>query len=307
LDKATYFCNYNIITLGQYPLRNIAIIEAPSILGLRDTGVDRLPEALLSCGLADRLSARLAAKLEPMPYDKHRDPASGLLNTKAIARFSVKLANAVCNVLDNGEFPLVLGGDCSILLGNLLALLRRGRFGLFFADGHADFYQPEANINGEVASSELALATGYGPVLFEGFKRLVRAEDVVVFGFRDEAEQRKYGSQPLPPSIMALNLALIRDLGVSKAVHQALNCLCREELDGFWLHLDADVLSDTIMPAVDYHLADGFSWNELVTMLKMVHASGNVVGLDVTIYNPMLDPGYGIASKFVEALTSGLK
>lgn len=89
---------------------------------------------------------------------------------------------------------MVLGGDCFILLGNLLALRRRGRFGLFFADGHSDFYQPEANISGEVASSELALATGRGPDLltrFEDYKPLVLDEDVVAFWFLDEGEQRQ--------------------------------------------------------------------------------------------------------------------
>ena len=57
----------------------------------------------------------------------------------------------------------MLGGDCSILLGNLLALRRRGRYGLLFVDGHADFYHPEANPNGEAASMDLAFATGRGP------------------------------------------------------------------------------------------------------------------------------------------------
>ena len=55
-------------------------------------------------------------------------------------------------VLDAGEFPIVLGGDCTIVLGSMLALRRRGRYGLFFIDGNADFFQPEAEPNGEGAS-----------------------------------------------------------------------------------------------------------------------------------------------------------
>jgi len=290
-------------------LKKIAIIEAPSILGLKDTGVDALPKTLLSKGLADRLAARVAKRVEPLPYNKKRDEETGLLNTQAITKYSVKLADAVGEVLDNDEFPLVLGGDCSILLGDLLALRRRGRFGLFFADGHADFYQPEANVNGEVASSDLAFATGRGPnalTHFEGYDRLVLDEDTVVFGFRDQSEQQEYGSQPLPPSMLTLDLTAVRRLGVENAVGQAMQRLCREDLLGFWVHLDADVLSDSIMPAVDYRLADGFSWDELVTMLRLICASGGDVGCEVTIYNPQLDPGYCIASDFVEAIVSGL-
>jgi arginase len=91
---------------------------------------------------------------------------------------------SVEGVLDRREFPLILGGDCSILLGAVLALRRRGRFGLLFIDGHADFYQPEANPNGEAASMDLAFVTGHGPPLLtdlEGRGPLVRMEtDVLV-------------------------------------------------------------------------------------------------------------------------------
>jgi arginase len=103
----------------------------------------------------------------------------------------------------------VLGGDCSIVLGGLLALRRRDRFGLLFVDGHTDFYQPEANINGEAASSDLALATGRGPeilTMFDGYRPLVRDEDVVVLGFRDGEEAASYGSQLDPDGTIARSL-----------------------------------------------------------------------------------------------------
>jgi arginase len=45
-------------------------------------------------------------------------------------------------VLDASRFPIVLGGDCSILLGATLALRRRGRYGAAFLDGHSDFRHP---------------------------------------------------------------------------------------------------------------------------------------------------------------------
>ena len=42
--------------------RSYAIVEAPSILGLKPTGVDQLPQALLRHSLAQQLKARLAAR-----------------------------------------------------------------------------------------------------------------------------------------------------------------------------------------------------------------------------------------------------
>jgi arginase len=97
--------------------RHYAIIEAPSVLGLRPTGVETLPDALLRAGLATRLRARRAGRVEPPPYDDRRDPETLMLNPNGIAEYTSKLADAIGKVLDTGDFPVVLGGDCSIVLG----------------------------------------------------------------------------------------------------------------------------------------------------------------------------------------------
>lgn len=291
------------------PARPYAIIQAPSNLGLQPSGVELLPERLLSHGLAERLQARLAARLPTPPYSPERDPETLTLNAKAIAEWSPKLADAVEAVLDEGEFPVILGGDCSILLGSALAFRRRGRHGLLFIDGHADFYQPEAEPKGEAASMDLALATGHGPRLLtdlEGRAPLVRDEDVVVFAFRDGEEQAEYGSQPLPDNLRALDLATVRRMGVATAAREAVAHLTRPELSGFFIHVDADSLDDAIMPAVEYRMAGGLAWGELETVLRIALESGRAVGLEITVYNPRLDEdgsaGRGLAGTLSRAL-----
>jgi arginase len=290
--------------------KSFAIIEASSIFGLFPKGVETLPEALLKAGLVERLDARRAGRVEPPPYNPKPDPQTLILNPHAIADYSIQLANAVGAVIDRGEFPVVLGGDCSILLGNLLALKRRGRYGLLFLDGHADFYQPEAEPNGEAASMDLALATGRGPDVvtnLEGRRPLVRNEDVVVFGRRDAADAEEYGSQRIEDTtIEVIDLASVRSRGAEAAAVRAVERLAGPELGGFWIHLDADVLDDAIMPAVDYRMPDGLSWDELETMLGTAMASGRAVGLNLTIFNPRLDPNQSIARLLVKTLAAGL-
>lgn len=290
-------------------LRRYALIEAPSVLGLRPTGVERLPDQLLNAGLAERLQARHAGHVATPPYRFERDPETLTLNAQAIAEWSPKLANAMESVLDAGEFPVILGGDCSILLGSTLAFKRRGRYGLLFIDGHADFYQPEANPNGEAASMDLAFATGHGPDLLtniEGRGPLVRDEDAVAFAFRDAEEQASYGSQPLPPTLRAFDLATVHRLGVESAAKQAVEHLTRDDLDGFFIHVDADCLDDAIMPAVDYRIPDGLSWDELASTLSIAVASGKAVGLEITIYNPNLDADGSAGRGLADALARGL-
>ncbi|WGF88250.1 arginase family protein [Marinivivus vitaminiproducens] len=273
-------------------MRPYAIIEAPSTLGLSTEGVDRLPDRLLELGLAERIRARRAGRLAVPPKEGRRDPETTILNAKAIAAFAPVLADATQAVLDAGEWPVVLGGDCTILQGSMLALRRRGRYGLLFLDGNADFFQPEAEPNGEGASMDLAWATGHGPALvtdLEGRRPLVRAEDVVALGFRDHEDQAEYGSQPLPTELVAFDLPAVRRLGVETAARAALDHLTRPELDGFFIHLDADCLDDAVMPAVDFRIPGGLSWEELAAVLRIALASDKAVGIEVTIYNPSLD------------------
>jgi arginase len=114
--------------------------------------VDLLPAVLLEHGLAERLHARRAGRVEPDgPQSAERDPVTKTLNARAIARYTSRLADAVEAIRENGEFPAVLGDDCTIVLGSALALRRCGRYGLLFIDGRADFFQPEAEPNGEAA------------------------------------------------------------------------------------------------------------------------------------------------------------
>jgi arginase len=286
------------------------IIEAPSILGLFPGGVERLPEALLAAGLGEMLGARHAGRVNPPSYEPRRDAVTGLLNPSGLRDYAHQLADATGEALDRGEIPIVLGGDCSILLGNLLALKRRGRHGLLFIDGHADFYQPEAEPRGEAASMDLALATGRGPAVLtdlDGRGPLIRDEDVAHFGRRDAAEAEEAGSQRIEETaITVLDLSTIRQRGAERAARDALARLHRPELAGVWIHLDCDAVDDELMPAVDYRLPGGLSWAELETVLRLAIDTGRVVGLEITIFNPALDGDGTIAHDLVACLAQAL-
>jgi len=231
------------------------------------------------------------------------------LNAQAIAAWSPRLADAVGAVFDAGEFPVVLGGDCTIVLGSMLACRRRGRYGLLFIDGNADFFQPDAEPHGEGASMDLAFVTGHGPKLLtdlEGRAPIVRPEDTVAFAYRDHDDQKEYGSQPLPSDLKAIDLPAVRERGIEAAARDAVAHLTRAGLDGFFIHVDADCLDDAVMPAVDFRLPGGLSPEELRRTLEIALASGMAVGLEVAIYNPLLDrdgrAGRALTDVLIEAL-----
>jgi arginase len=287
---------------------NPLVIEVPSPLGLRPTGVQAGPSALRNAGLHARLGSADEARIDVPPYSDVRDPETGVLNPRGVAAVARDLAAAVGTALDSERFPVVLGGDCSILLGPMLALRRRGRYGLVFIDGHADFQHPSDEPNGEVASLDLALATGRGPVMLtdlDGLRPLVRDEDVALVGYRVFGDNDHVLEEHIrDTAVTVIDLPEVREHGAARAVGKALGQVTRPDVEGFWVHLDVDVLDDDLMPAVDYRHPGGLTWEEATEILRGLLRASGARGLEVTIFNPRLDPSGSLAQGLCDLITN---
>jgi arginase len=295
-----------------------AIVDAPINLGLRPSGVELLPDALRRAGLLARLRAREGGRVQASAaYSAERASDTGVLNGPALREVTIDLAEHVSAVVRRGEIPVVLAGDCSVILGGLLglrlarrALRQPDRVGLLFLDGHVDFYQPEASPTGEVADMDLAIATGRGPRLltdFAGIHPLVSDRDVVAVGARDAAERDSIGSQDIRATeIRVYELETLLKRGVEAVAAEAVALVSKTELSGFWVHVDADVLDDHVMPAVDYRQPGGLEPAELVVLLRSSLKTRRLAGVSVAIYNPALDPDESAARTLVDCLAAGL-
>ena len=292
--------------------RPIALLDAPSNLGLappaenREPGVRFMASRLRELGLRERIGASDAGQVVPPRYRPERDPGTGIRNAHEIADYSATLGRSVGSQLDAGRFPLVVGGDCSILLGCGLALHQRGRHGLVFVDGHQDLQTPAVSRTGGAAGMDLALAVGIGPsplATLGGEAPLVAAAQVAMLGPRDDPAwytgddvQRARDAMHVAP------LAALRQTGMTAAGEAVARRFSRSGVTGVWIHLDVDVLDDAVMPAVDSRQPDGLSYAELESLLSPVLNTGLVVGMNVTIYDPERDPD-GTAGR---ALVDGL-
>jgi arginase len=103
-------------------------------------------------------------------------------------------------------------------------------------------------------------------------------------------------------SIECLDLARVRHLGAAGTAQIALERLSRPDLAGFWIHLDVDVLDDAIMPAVDYRQPGGLSLSELEIILGAALDAPGASGVEITIFNPALDPTGEVARTLVRTL-----
>jgi hypothetical protein len=78
--------------------------------------------------------------------------------------------------------------------------------------------------------------------------------------------------------------------GIDTAVRQVLTRLESRALDNVWLHVDCDVLDQTVMPAVDSPGNPGLNYQQLSMLIGELCHSGRIVGADFTIYDPERDP-----------------
>ncbi|MFE5483224.1 arginase family protein [Streptomyces sp. NPDC056527] len=282
-------------------MRNIVVVDAPSNLGLRPPapgtvpGCHKLAGALRENRIVRRLGASEGGVVVPPRYDRGDwQEGDGVFNAAALATYTRTLADRIEGHVRAGEFPLVLGGDCSIQLGASLALRRLGRYGLAAIDASPDFrHTGNSDRVGAAAGEEAALATGRGQddlTDLEGLKPYLRDEDVRFLGIRDA-----YHDDPELVDLRALKVPVVtvselRAWGPADLAAATVTAFGTPALDGYWVHLDADVLDPSVMPAVDSPDPDGLLPDELVLLLRTLVRSERCVGLNVTIYDPDLDP-----------------
>lgn len=292
---------------------DLQIVAAPSILGLRTNGVQDQPAALLQAGLGRQLQPEhpvLHLATLNAQYSDKRDPDTHCLNPVPLRDFSLELGKAVNSLLDKDRFPLVLGGDCSILLGIMSGLKARGKYGLIFLDAHADFYEPEKSVTGEVADMDLAIVTGRGPDILTNInnaKPYVRDDHVIHIGQRDWEETKKYGSQDIrETTIIRYDLENIEKEGIEQVAAATITDL-DPGLDGYWMHFDTDVLANELNPAVEYHLPGGLDFEQSEYFIHQLLRTGRIIGFDVTIFNPRFDATGQIAQNISDAIVRSFR
>ena len=250
------------------------ILSAPTSLGNRpyeSDGTARLttqgPARLRDQRLAGRLHARDLGDIPAAPYrDFVREP--GRIRNEDLVLDHVR---AIARALEpEPDFTLILGGDCSVLLGSLLGLSRGRDLGLVYIDGHTDFNTPESTQTGAVAGMDLALATGRGDselARLRGPRPLVLDEHVVAVGVRD---------------------GTFSDAGIRSA-QTASEVLEHLGDRPFFVHVDVDVLDPAFMPFVDSPEPGGLDPDTLTALLAPLVRHPNAVGMEMAIYDPRDD------------------
>jgi arginase len=287
------------------------VLDGPSNLGLRPPvkgavpGCYKLAGALRDQGLLPRINASDGGCVTPPRYDREGwKPGDGVFNAAAMASYTVRLADRLTKLFDDQRFVVLLGGECSNLLGPALALKRRGRYGVVYLDGHSDFRTVDNSpYVGAAGGEALALVTGRGQADLtdlEGLSPYVKDTDAALLGIREDDEYVGDVEAAGIPVWSALKIM------AEPAADGVLRHLERDELDGFWVHLDVDILDAEVMPAVDSPDPGGIDHSQLRELLRPLLASNKCMGIDVGIFDPDLDPDGVYAAELTDTLVASL-
>lgn len=213
-----------------------------------------------------------------------RDSETGINDFDLWLDLSHELSKMLGAMLDRQAFPLLLGGDCRMLVGIFAAFAQREtEVGLVFLDGHADFHAPETSPSGDPADMELAILTGRGPeriTRIAGNYPLLKDEEVVVYGIRA-------WDHIAASNIEVYDRQRMIENGIKHSVKKGLKNLSQKELP-LWLHFDVDVLDPEFMPVM-FPEPEGLTFEETHEFLSLVWASGRVIGMSIACYHPRLD------------------
>jgi arginase len=291
---------------------NLAIIGVPFNSAGSDTAEALAAAALRSAGLIETLAAGHDVAdfgdvtIEP-PLHRARDRESGLIAPDSLAGMIAAVRVEVGRAYEKDRVPVLVGGDCPILLGGLLGA--RDRLGyspaLLFVDGHEDAYEPQKSLTGEAADVELGLAVGF--TRLQGADPLARElpvvdpHEVVLLGPRDRAQVESEGHKSVGSRVIVLDDTELRAAGIEMTVKRWLDQF-QHKPGRFWFHLDWDVLSSEDMPAVSYPQPGGLAWDELAEIARAALHADHLIGIDLTVYNPDLDLDAAAAGKIVSFL-----
>ena len=294
----------------------IAIIGAPLDLGAGRRGVDMGASAVRVANLNARI-ATLGYEVEDLGNIHVAQPEAlpeGPSHARYLAQIAdtcVRLAETVEGALDEGKFPLVLGGDHSVAVGTVAGAAQHHRkngrkMGLLWIDAHADMNTPQTSPSGNVHGMPLACCVGMGPAELThiyGWAPKVDPRNVVMVAIRsvDDLERgnvKKAG-------VRVCTMREIDERGLHIVMEEAI-LLASEETGGLHLSLDMDAVDPREAPGVGTPIKGGITYREAHLIMELVCDSGRLRSMEVVEVNPVIDEANRTADLAVELVMSAL-
>lgn len=275
-----------------HQFKPVQIIGVASGHGAQDRGCASGPEVLREGGLAAQLAqrgldVRWRAMLQPQAADE----------LSVVSAICTELAEQVAAVMQEGDFPLVLGGDHSCAIGTWKGVVQTQKstepIGLIWIDAHMDAHTVHTSPSGALHGMPLACLLGHGaPELTRiGGGVSLDPRRVCLIGVRSfEA-----GEEALLAAlgVRIFHMEEVAERGLDAVMRDALN-IAQTGTAGFGITIDLDALDPDETPAVGSPVAGGIRQAALLEALALLAAHPSLLAIELVEYNPLHDNQVGI-------------
>lgn len=316
-DQMVTSCNKDdqeLFRLIPHP-RTLSVLGAPMMFGQPFVGTDTSPMLLRESGLLNDLTS-----LGWRVNDLHDLDLSTLvtssnlsndINTVAsngsnnghYARNSIQvgqgcylLAKKVESIIDNKQFPLILGGDHSIGIGSLPAMLQsKPDIGVIWVDAHADLNTPATSLSGNMHGMSVALnmdginydcSTLNGLEWLENYPKLT-PDSIVYIGLRDvDVAEREFIRRL---GIQYYSMYHIDKYGIGTVMEKSISHLLSKNPNRpIFASVDIDAVDPIHAPATGTAVRGGLTYREMLFIAEYLCEVGNLIGLELVELNPQL-------------------
>ena len=273
----------------------ISIIGVSSDLGASTGGASLGPAAIRYANVLERLKkigyqvkdqGDILAQKPISPVDK----SSKLKFLDEITRVNTELCDKVSAVMNEGEFPLVLGGDHSIAIGTIAGVLQQKKdIGVIWFDAHGDINTEETSPSGNIHGMPVAVSLGLGHeklVSIGGKDSKIDLDKFVYVGCRDLDKGERKVLRDLGANVFTMH-EIDRD-GILSVMNQAIEIAGRGK-DGIHVSFDMDSIDPIYVKGTGTKVPKGLSYREANFALELIAKTEKLISAEFVEVNPLLD------------------
>mgnify|MGYP000855895367 FL=1 len=274
---------------------NISIIGVALDLGAGTPGVSLGPSAIRYAGVIEKLM-KIGYDVKDEGDILANKPISPLTDgvklrfLDEVTRVNTELCDKVSKIMDEGRFPLVLGGDHSIAIGTISGVSQHKKnLGVIWFDAHGDINTEETSPSGNIHGMPVAACLGFGHerlTSIGGSYKKLQPDKLVYIGCRDlDAGERKFLKEL---GITVFTMHEVDRYGMTDVIDQAIK-IAGEGTDGIHVSFDLDSLDPTYVQGTGTRVPGGLTYREGNLALEMIALSEKLVSAEFVEVNPIID------------------
>ena len=211
-------------------------------------------------------------------------------NLDGVNEVSKKMFDSVCSSLEDKAFPIILGGDHSVVIGSTLASQKHHQnLGIIWIDAHCDYNTFETTITGNLHGLPLAAICGYNCHKLTDFmeENFINPKNCVIVGARSIDKLEYVNIEKSGATLISDEE--VKKIGIKEAMRKSFE-IANNGTEGVHVSFDLDVINPLLAPGVSIPEKDGFSLQDVdETIAVIIENIKNIKSFDLVEFNPMRD------------------